>query len=114
VRTQQIFKTTFERLPIYRNSPEALPEAIVMELIAPWPNPTSGITMLQYGIFEEATIQLALYDLQGQQLKLIDAGVRKVGSYQANIDVTGFAAGHYLLSLTSSKGKRVTRQLVIQ
>lgn len=114
VRTQQIFKTTFERLPIYRNSPEALPEAIVMELIAPWPNPTSGMTMLQYGIFEEATIQLALYDLQGQQIKLIDSGVRKVGSYQANIDVTGFAAGHYLLSLTSSKGKRVTRQLVIQ
>lgn len=114
VRTQEIFKTTFERLPIYRNSPEALPEAVVMELVTPWPNPTSGITMLQYGIFEEATIQLALYDLQGRQLKIIDAGLRKVGSYKVNVDVQGYSSGHYLLSLTSSKGGRVTRQLVIQ
>ncbi len=85
-----------------------------MELVTPWPNPTSGITMLQYGIFEEATIQLALYDLQGRQLKIIDAGLRKVGSYKVNVDVQGYSSGHYLLSLTSSKGGRVTRQLVIQ
>jgi hypothetical protein len=85
-----------------------------MELIAPWPNPTSGITMLQYGVFEEATIQLALFDLQGQQLKMIDVGLRKVGSYNVNFDVQGYPSGHYLLSLTSSRGGRITRQLVIQ
>jgi uncharacterized protein (DUF1501 family) len=114
VRTQSIFNTTFERLPIFKNSPDALPEAIVVELVAPWPNPASGYTMVQYGVFEEAIIQLALYDLQGQALKIIDSGKRKVGSYSINLDLQGFSAGHYLLSLTSSRGGRVTHQLVIQ
>jgi hypothetical protein len=85
-----------------------------MELIAPWPNPASGYTLLQYGVFEEATIQLALFDLQGQQLKLIHSGLRKVGSYSVNFDIQGYASGHYLVSLTSSRGGRITRQLVIQ
>ncbi len=114
VRSQQIFNSTFERLPIFKNSPDALPEAITMELITPWPNPASGYTLLQYGIFEEATVSLALYDLQGRQLKLIDSGLRKVGSYSVNFDLQGYASGQYLVSLSTSRGARMTRQLVIQ
>ena len=69
---------------------------------------------MQYGIFEEATVTLALYDLQGRQLKLIDSGLRKVGSYSVNLDLQGYASGHYLVSLSTSRGGRMTRQLVIQ
>jgi PP-loop superfamily ATP-utilizing enzyme len=69
---------------------------------------------LQYGIFEEATVSLALYDLQGRQLKLIDTGLRKVGSYSVNFDLQGYASGQYLVSLSTSRGARMTRQLVIQ
>jgi uncharacterized protein (DUF1501 family) len=114
VRTQQIFNSTFERLPIYKNSPDALPEAVTIELTAPWPNPAMDSTLLQFGIFEEAYINLALFDLQGRQLKLIDSGLRKVGSYSVRFDVNGYASGHYLVSLSTNRGGRVTRQLVIQ
>jgi hypothetical protein len=114
VRTQQIFNSTFERLPIYKNSPDALPEAVSIELTSPWPNPATDNTLLQFGIFEEAYINLALFDLQGRQLKLIDSGLRKVGSYSVRFDVNGYASGHYLISLSTNRGGRVTRQLVIQ
>lgn len=114
VRTQQIFQSTFERLPIYQNSTEVLPDAARMELMVPWPNPAHGTTLLQYGVFEEATITLALFDMQGQELKVIDAGLRKVGSYSVRFDLQGFAEGHYLVSLSSSRGGRITHQLVIQ
>ncbi len=114
VRTQAIFSSTFERLPIYKNSPDALPEAVSVELSSPWPNPAVDSTLLQFGIFEEATINLALFDLQGRQLKLIDSGLRKVGSYSIRLDVNGYAPGHYLISLSTNRGGRVTRQLVIQ
>jgi hypothetical protein len=70
--------------------------------------------LLQFGIFEEAYINLALFDLQGRQLKLIDSGLRKVGSYSVRFDVNGYASGHYLISLSTNRGGRVTRQLVIQ
>lgn len=114
VRSQQIFNATFERLPIFKNSPDLLPEAVSMELIAPWPNPASDNTLLQYGIFEEASITLALFDMQGRQLHLIDSGLRKVGSYSVNFNLQGYAAGHYLISLSTSRGGRMTRQLVIE
>jgi uncharacterized protein (DUF1501 family) len=114
VRTQTIFQSTFERLPIYKNSTEVLPDAAKMELMVPWPNPARGTTLLQYGVFEEATISLALFDLQGRELKIIDAGLRKVGSYSARIDLQGYASGHYLISLSSNRAERITHQLVIE
>jgi hypothetical protein len=114
VRTQTIFQSTFERLPIYKNSTEVLPDAAKMELMVPWPNPARGTTLLQYGVFEEATISLALFDLQGRELKIIDAGLRKVGSYSARIDLQSYASGHYLISLSSNRAERITHQLVIE
>ena len=114
VRAQTVFQGTFERLPIFKTSPDALPEAMSLELIDPVPNPVVDITLLQYGIFEEAFIHLSLYDLQGQLIRHFVQSNQKVGSYALKVYVSGIAAGHYLLSLSSSKGARITRRFVIQ
>lgn len=114
VRTAAIFQSTFERLPIYKNSIEGMPEQTTMELLVPWPNPIRQSALIQYGIFAEATILLGVYDMQGRLVQTLFEGNRAVGSYAVTLEGSSFASGHYILSLQDQRGGRLTRSIQIQ
>lgn len=114
VRTANIFNATFERLPLYKNSIEGLPEQNTMELLVPWPNPIRETALIQYGIFVETDILLAVYDMQGRLMQTLFEGKRAVGSYAVSFEASLFASGHYILSLQDRRGGRLTRSIQIQ
>lgn len=114
VKTQDIFNKTFERLPIFSNSPEVLPEATSLELITPVPNPVENFALIQYSVFDKMSIKLAVYDLVGQEIQVLFSGERAVGSYQITADLSRLQAGFYILNLIGSNGQRLNKRMIKQ
>jgi uncharacterized protein (DUF1501 family) len=114
VKTQQIFNKSFERLPIYKNSPDQLPEFTSMELLTTVPNPVVDMALVQYSVFEKMQIKLAVYDLQGQEIHLIYKGDREIGSYQVSIDLASISSGFYIISMSGANGQRQNRRMIKQ
>jgi len=111
--TSQIFQKTFDRLPIFLNSPLIAEAGVKVTLLDPAPNPASGHVRLQFAAFEATRVELALFDMQGQKLGTIFAGDVLSGTYSYSADISAFPAGTYLISLATSTGARITKRLII-
>jgi len=111
--TSQIFQKTFDRLPIFLNSPLIAEAGVKVTLLDPAPNPASGHVRLQFAAFEAMRVELALFDMQGQKLGTIFAGDVLSGTYTYPADISTFPAGTYLVSLAASTGSRITKRLII-
>lgn len=53
--------------------------------------------------------QVLVYDLNGKLVRKSDADSPE----SANIDVTGFASGHYLVRVLLDNGQSVTRKIIV-
>ena len=111
--TEGIFKKSFERLPIFLNSPLIAEAGVKVTLLDPAPNPAFGQVRIQFAAFEAMRVELALFDMQGQKIGSIYAGEVQSGTYTYPIDTTHFPAGTYLVSLAASTGSRITKRLII-
>lgn len=111
--TAGIFKKSFDRLPIFLNSPLIAEAGVKVTLLDPAPNPASGQVRIQFAAFEAMRVELALFDMQGQKLGMIFAGDVLSGTYTYPADISAFAAGTYLVSLATSTGTRITKRLII-
>lgn len=111
--TTAIFKKSFERLPIFLNSP-LLPETgVKVILLDPAPNPAVGSVRIQYAVFESMKLEIALYNMVGEKVGSIFSGDVLNGTYSQLVDTRTFSAGNYLISLASSSGARITKRLII-
>jgi hypothetical protein len=111
--TTAIFKKSFERLPIFLNSP-LLPETgVKVILLDPAPNPAVGSVRIQYAVFESMKLEIALYNMVGEKVGSIFSGDVLNGTYSQLVDTRTFSAGNYLISLVSSSGARITKRLII-
>ncbi len=111
--TTEIFKKSFERLPIFLSSP-LLPEADArIRLLDPAPNPAIGLVRIQYAVFGNMKIEVALYNMVGEKVGSLFSGDALSGTYTQMLDTSAFPAGTYLVSLASSGGERITKRLII-
>jgi hypothetical protein len=111
--TTEIFKKSFERLPIFLSSP-LLPEADTrIRLLDPAPNPAVGLVRIQYAVFGNMKIEVALYNMVGEKVGSIFSGDAISGTYTQMLDTSAFPAGTYLVSLASTGGERITKRLII-
>lgn len=114
-KTQSLFKQTFERLPIFRTSPDVLPDVVGMELNPPMPNPVSDLAIVQYVIYKPVLdIKISVHDLQGQAMREVYQGTRSQGTYQLNLSVLGLSRGTYIVRMASSSGLSQHQRLIVQ
>ncbi|MEN9961399.1 MAG: hypothetical protein RL045_1652 [Bacteroidota bacterium] len=111
--TAGIFKQSFDRLPLFLNSPLIAEAGVKFTLLDPAPNPASGQVRIQFAVFEAMRVELALYDMQGQKIGSIFAGDVLSGTYTYPVDLTSFASGTYLVSLATATGSRITKRLIL-
>jgi uncharacterized protein (DUF1501 family) len=111
--TAGIFKKSFDRLPIFLNSPLIAEAGVKVMLLDPAPNPASGQVRIQFAAFEGMRVELVLFDMQGQKLGSIFTGEVLSGTYTYPVDLTHFLTGNYLISLATSTGARITKRLII-
>lgn len=88
------------------------PSPAVMQLLPLNPNPASNASTASWEIARQAAKgRLALYDLQGKLIKVVQQGTWAPGRHQCEIPVSGLAKGVYLVCL-EAQGKRLVQRLV--
>ncbi|WP_397546320.1 T9SS type A sorting domain-containing protein [Rhodothermus marinus] len=79
-----------------------------------WPHPVrGGSALVTYALFRAGTVVLLLYDVLGRRVQRVLAGFRGAGRYRAQLDVSEFPTGVYLLRLVVDGQVLDDRPLVV-
>jgi hypothetical protein len=73
-------------------------------LLQPYPNPFNGVTAIQYRIAEDSRVRLAVYDLLGQQIALLEEGNKSSGYHTARWNSDAVSSGVYFCRLEAIPG----------
>lgn len=77
-----------------------------------YPNPFNPVTMIKYNIPESGKIKLAVYNLLGQQVKVLFEGVKEKGAHTEVFNATGLSSGVYFYALTFGE-KSIQKKFVL-
>jgi hypothetical protein len=83
-------------------SPVAVPDGITLE--QNYPNPFNPATVVQFSVYREARVRLAVYDLTGREVAVLVDGVVQPGVHAARWDASGMASGVYFYRLSAGTG----------
>lgn len=61
-----------------------------------FPNPFNPMTTITYGLPRNALVEVAVYNMLGQRIALLDAGMREAGFHEVMFDGSALASGVYL------------------
>ncbi|MEO0558695.1 MAG: T9SS type A sorting domain-containing protein [Bacteroidota bacterium] len=81
-------------------------------LATPSPNPVRGNATVEYTVASAGPVELALFDLSGRRVVLVDEGERSPGTYTAAIESSRLAAGAYVVRLRAG-GRSLTQRVVV-
>lgn len=79
-------------------------------LFNPFPNPMQENGNIRYQLAEDSDVTLQLFDMLGREIKMIVQETQSSGSYTAEWNSNGIAAGVYILRLTASSDNHSTFQ----
>ena len=91
------------------------PQATILAVI--YPNPFNPRTTIGYELAEASTVKLAIYDLRGMLVRVLEAGSRPSGRHQATWDGQddkgrAVPTGTYFCRLSTQQGSQ-TRKLTL-
>ena len=94
---------------------DASPEGFVLE--QNYPNPFNSATVIRFAIPAEATVNLAVYNNQGQLMAKLADGRMRAGNHQVRFEASKLAAGIYIyrLQTTDATGKviMINKKMII-
>ncbi|MGB3543278.1 S8 family serine peptidase [Rubrivirga sp.] len=76
------------------------------------PNPSSGAVRIQYGVPIAGPVRLAVYDVLGREVAVLEDGDRSVGDHRASLPAGRLAPGVYVARL-SAEGHALSRPVTI-
>jgi hypothetical protein len=78
-----------------------------------YPNPFNSETIIGYEIFQPTIVKLVVYNILGQQMKVLVEGMQEVGKYEILLNAAELVSGIYFYRL-SAGGAVQTRKLILQ
>ncbi|NUM72650.1 MAG: T9SS type A sorting domain-containing protein, partial [Ignavibacteriaceae bacterium] len=66
-----------------------------------YPNPFNPSTMITFALPEESEVQVRLYDVLGQQIKVLCDGVKKAGRHNIVFESDGLSGGVYIYTMNA-------------
>jgi hypothetical protein len=69
-----------------------------------FPNPFKSKTIVSYDIPRDGPVQLRLFNARGQEIKVLEDSYKQAGSYEYELNMSGFASGLYFISLSYERG----------
>ncbi len=87
-----------------------LPSTLILE--QNYPNPFNPATSIRYGVPEQGTVHLAVYDVLGREVTTLVSGPRQAGWHTATWDARDFPSGVYVYRLVVN-GKVETRTMLL-
>jgi endo-1,4-beta-xylanase len=88
---------------------ESLPDAFYLS--DNYPNPFNSMTRMQYSVPRTSFITIKIFNLHGQVVQDLFAGVRQPGNYTVTFDANGLPSGVYICQMKAEnfdKRKRIT------
>jgi hypothetical protein len=82
------------------------------ELYSAFPNPFNPITTIQYSIPTAENIRLSIYNVMGEEIEVLAAGLHQPGSHIIRWNAARFASGMYFYRLHVGEF-RTTRKLLL-
>lgn len=78
------------------------------------PNPFDQRTRIRYRVTEAGPVTLALYDMQGRQVKSLFRGERSPGDYEVVLEADDLSGGAYAYRLTTASGTESRKLWVVR
>ncbi len=79
-----------------------------------YPNPVTGQAMLSFHLDEPGPVSVKFFNLVGQQVRSVDAGIRTAGENTVRIQSVGLPAGMYLYMLEAGQDKYTGKFQVVK
>jgi len=83
------------------------------EMFPSFPNPTNGVTRVQFRLDRAADVNFEVVDVTGKTVYTLDMGTQAPGYNSISVDASAFAAGVYTYTL-SVDGERSTDRLMVK
>ncbi len=96
-------ETSLQRTAIAGMASNPENAAVTVKKHAAYPNPFAGSTTISYSLTEEVPVNLAVYSLQGQQLKVLVNEKQAAGTHEVTLDGASLAKGIYIYRLQTGK-----------
>jgi hypothetical protein len=77
-----------------------------------YPNPAKNTTTISISIPERAPVEMALYDMQGRQMKVLINEIKEAGTYTIGLDLSKLNKGVYYYKMKSGNFSDVKKLLV--
>ncbi len=79
-----------------------------------YPNPSSGYTTIEYGLYFRGYVTLVLYDLSGRVVKPLARETQDPGEYKLLLNTSNLTPGIYFYTLTIGNNPGQTRMMVVR
>ena len=64
-----------------------------------YPNPFNPSTLIRFDLSELSSTSVAIYDITGREIRVLDLGIQRAGSYRIPFEGDGLASGVYFYKL---------------
>ncbi len=78
-----------------------------------YPNPASEFITLTYEVENAADVSVEIYTVNGQRVRVVEAGQMTAGIHTMDINVSDLSAGTYVYSLVAGS-QRLTKRMIIE
>ena len=79
-----------------------------------YPNPFNPLTTVEFSLDKAQHVRLAVYDLLGQEMRVLTDGVRPAGRYRIPFDASDLASGTYLYALRSEEQVAIKTMVLLK
>ncbi len=83
-------------------------------IVGAFPNPAGSAARVRFELATTADVSLRVFDTTGRQVLTLAEGARTAGSYDVSADVSGLAAGVYVLRLVADGDVATARMAVVR
>jgi hypothetical protein len=90
------------------------PLPVEFSLSQNYPNPFNPSCMIRYGLPQGSPVTLALYNLLGQRIAVLDEGMKPAGYHEVSFSASGLASGVYLYRLEAGSFSSVRKMIILR
>lgn len=84
------------------------------ELYQNYPNPFNPATRIRYAVPATSFIRLSVYDLLGNEIKILANEVKNAGYYEIDLHVNNLGAGIYFLKIEAGNYSSIKKMLLLK
>lgn len=84
------------------------------ELFQNYPNPFNPLTVISYNLNKRSNVTLKVYDISGQELRVLTSGLQEPGSYRFNFEGASLATGVYIYKLEAGSFSQTRKMVYIK